>query len=101
MLLIARKEGFKDVAAFRESLKTNPKYIPTSAEQILDDFRKYIAQMQPKLPELFGYIPGSPVTVEAIPPFQSAPPRTIKPARPTANARDGSASPPPISRIAR
>ncbi|HEX3912146.1 MAG TPA: DUF885 domain-containing protein [Steroidobacteraceae bacterium] len=71
MLVIARKEGFKDVAAFRESLKTNPKYIPTSAEQILDDFRRYIAQMQPKLPELFGFIPGSPVTVEAIPAFQA------------------------------
>jgi uncharacterized protein (DUF885 family) len=71
MLVIARKEGFKDVASFRDSLKTNPKYIPTSSEQILDDFRKYIAQMQPKLPELFGYIPGSPVTVEAIPAFQS------------------------------
>jgi uncharacterized protein (DUF885 family) len=71
MLVIARKEGFKDVATFRDSLKTNPKYIPTSAEQILDDFRKYIAQMQPKLPELFGFIPGSPVTVEAIPAFQS------------------------------
>jgi uncharacterized protein (DUF885 family) len=71
MLVIARKEGFNDVAAFRDSLKTNAKYIPTSAEQILDDFRKYIAQMQPKLPELFGYIPGSPVTVEAIPPFQA------------------------------
>jgi uncharacterized protein (DUF885 family) len=71
MLVIAQKEGFKDVASFRDSLKTNTKYIPTSSEQILDDFRKYIAQMQPKLPELFGYIPGSPVTVEAIPPFQA------------------------------
>ncbi len=71
MLVIARKEGFSDVPAFRESLKTNAKYIPTSSEQILDDFRKYIAQMQPKLPQLFGYIPGSPVTVEAIPAFQS------------------------------
>jgi uncharacterized protein (DUF885 family) len=71
MLGIARKEGFNDVASFRDSLKTNTKYIPTSSEQILDDFRKYIAQMQPKLPALFGYIPGSPVTVEAIPPFQS------------------------------
>jgi uncharacterized protein (DUF885 family) len=70
MLIIARKLGFNDVASFRDSLKTNAKYIPTSSEQILDDFRKYIAQMQPKLPELFGYIPGSPVTVEAIPPFQ-------------------------------
>jgi len=71
MLLIARKEGFNDVPSFRESLKTNAKYIPASSEQILDDFRKYIAQMQPKLPQLFGYIPGSPVTVEAIPPFQA------------------------------
>jgi uncharacterized protein (DUF885 family) len=72
MLVIARKEGFNDVASFRDSLKTNTKYIPTSSEQILDDFRKYIAQMQPKLPELFTFIPGSPVTVEAIPSFQSA-----------------------------
>jgi uncharacterized protein (DUF885 family) len=50
----------------------NPKYIPTSAEQILDDYRKYLGQMQAKLPQLFTYIPGSPVTVEAIPAFQSA-----------------------------
>jgi uncharacterized protein (DUF885 family) len=72
MLVIARHEGFADIAAYRASLKTNPKYRPTSAEQILDDFRKYIAQMQPKLPELFGYVPDSPVTVEAIPDFQAA-----------------------------
>jgi uncharacterized protein (DUF885 family) len=72
MLLIAHREGFADLASFRESLKTNPKYVPTSAEQILDGFRRYIGQMQPKLPELFGYIPGSPVTVEAIPDFQAA-----------------------------
>jgi uncharacterized protein (DUF885 family) len=72
MLVIAKQEGFKDVASFRDSIETNPKYIPTSSERILDDFRKYIAQMEPKLPELFGYIPGSPVTVEAIPEFQSA-----------------------------
>jgi uncharacterized protein (DUF885 family) len=72
MLAIAQKEGFSDVVSFSNSLKTNPKYVPTSAEQILDDFRKYIDQMQPKLPQLFTYIPGSPVTVEAIPSFQSA-----------------------------
>ena len=50
MPAIAKKEGFADLASFRASLKTNPKYIPTSAEQILDDFRHYIAQMEPKLP---------------------------------------------------
>ncbi len=72
MTAIAKKEGFADLASFRVSLKTNPKYIPTSAEQILDDFRRYIAQMEPKLPELFTVLPKSPVTVEAIPPFQAA-----------------------------
>jgi uncharacterized protein (DUF885 family) len=72
MMAIAKKEGFADLASFRASLKTNPKYIPTSADQILDDFRRYIAQMQPRLPELFTLLPKSPVTVEAIPAFQSA-----------------------------
>src|SRR5215472_14701848 len=61
MLAIAKKEGFPDLASFRESLKTNPKYIPTSSEQILDDFRHYIAQMQAKLPDLFTLLPKSPV----------------------------------------
>src|SRR5579871_1528082 len=72
MTEIAKKQGFADLASFRESLKTNPKYIPTSAEQILDSFRGYIAQMEPKLPALFNLLPRSPVTVEAIPAFQSA-----------------------------
>ncbi len=72
MLGIARQQGFPDRDSFRDSLKTNPRYIPSSAEQIVDDFRKYIAQMQPRLPDLFGFIPGSPVTVEAIPEFQAA-----------------------------
>jgi uncharacterized protein (DUF885 family) len=72
MLNIARTLGFADLSALRQSLKTDPKYIPTSSAQILEDFRNYIAQMQSKLPELFGYIPGSPVTVEAIPDFQAA-----------------------------
>lgn len=72
MTVIAKKEGFTDLASFRASLKTNPKYIPTSADQILDDFRHYIAQMEPKLPNLFTLLPKSPVTVEAIPAFQAA-----------------------------
>jgi len=71
MTAIAKKEGFADLAAFRASLKTNPKYIPTSADQILDNFRHYIAQMEPQLPELFTLLPKSPVTVEAIPEFNS------------------------------
>ena len=72
MTAIAHKEGFADLAAFRASLKTNPKYVPTSSEQILEEFRRYIAQMEPKLPQLFTLLPKSPVTVEAIPAFQAA-----------------------------
>lgn len=72
MTTLAHKAGFKDLASFRESINKDPKWTPTSAEQILDDYRHYIAQMQPKLPQLFTFIPGSPVTVEAIPVFQSA-----------------------------
>jgi uncharacterized protein (DUF885 family) len=72
MTALAHKAGFKDLAAFRASVNADPKWTPISAEQILDDYRRYIAQMQPKLPQLFTFIPGSPVTVEAIPSFQSA-----------------------------
>jgi uncharacterized protein (DUF885 family) len=72
MTTIAKKEGFADLAAFQASLKKNPKYVATSSEQILEDFRRYMAQMEPKLPQLFGLLPKSPVTVEAIPAFQAA-----------------------------
>ena len=70
MLVIARREGFQDLVSFRQSLKTNPRYRPASAQAIVEDFRKYLAQMQPKLPELFGFIPGLPVTVEPMPDFE-------------------------------
>jgi uncharacterized protein (DUF885 family) len=70
MLAIAKREGFNDLAAFRAAVRDNPKYHPGSAGQIVEDFRKYIAQMQPKLPELFGVVPGAPVTVEPMPDFE-------------------------------
>jgi uncharacterized protein (DUF885 family) len=70
MLEIAHREGFSDLASFRESVRTNPRYHPASADAIVQDFRKYLAQMQPKLPELFGFIPGLPVTVEPMPDFE-------------------------------
>jgi uncharacterized protein (DUF885 family) len=72
MTVVAHNAGFADLAAFRASINSNPKWTPTSAEQILDDYRHYIGQMQPKLVDLFTFIPGTPVTVEAIPAFQAA-----------------------------
>ncbi len=71
MTQIAHKAGYKDLESFREAVKTNPRYIPTSEEQILDDYRRYIAQMKPRLPELFTLLHDCPVTVEAIPSYQA------------------------------
>ncbi|HEX3569298.1 MAG TPA: DUF885 domain-containing protein [Acidobacteriaceae bacterium] len=71
MTEVAHRAGFKDLASFKESIKANPKYKPASSEQILDDFRHYIDQMRPKLAELFTVLPDCPVTVEAIPSYQT------------------------------
>jgi uncharacterized protein (DUF885 family) len=69
---LAKKAGYPDRASFAKAIDANPKYVPASADAILDDFRHYIAQMEPKLDLLFTVLPKSPVTVEAIPAFQSA-----------------------------
>jgi uncharacterized protein (DUF885 family) len=70
MLALAHHAGFADLEAFRAAAKNNPQFHPGSADQIVTDFRKYIVQMQPKLPDLFGFVPGAPVTVEPMPDFE-------------------------------
>ncbi|HEV8435344.1 MAG TPA: DUF885 domain-containing protein [Thermoanaerobaculia bacterium] len=72
MTALAKANGYPDLASFREHVENDPKYKPASAQQILDDFSRYIAQMRTKLPQLFTIIPSAPVTVEAIPEFQKA-----------------------------
>ena len=64
---LAHQAGFSDLKAYRAALAANPKYIAKSPDQIVDDFSRYIAQMQPHLPELFGVLPKTPVSVEAVP----------------------------------
>jgi uncharacterized protein (DUF885 family) len=66
MLAIAKREGFVDRRSFQESLKTNPKLIPKSREDILDTYRAYIAGMEPELPKLFGLLPKTPVEVRPV-----------------------------------
>src|SRR5271154_4258348 len=66
----ARQAGYSDLKSYRAALAANPKYIAKSPDQIVDDFSRYIAQMQPRLPELFGVLPRTPVSVEAVPPSQ-------------------------------
>jgi uncharacterized protein (DUF885 family) len=71
MNALAKAQGYKDLASFRAAINSDPKWVPTSKEQIVADFKKYIDQMQPKLPELFNLLPKAPVTVEGIPDFDA------------------------------
>jgi uncharacterized protein (DUF885 family) len=72
MARLAQAQGYKDLAAFRAAINSDPKWRPKDEDQIVADFKKYIDQMQPRLPELFGLLPKAPVTVEAIPDFDKA-----------------------------
>ena len=63
MTAIAHKLKYKDLKDMRAKLKTDPKVHATSRQQIVDLYTKYIAQMQPKLPELFGLLPKTQVKV--------------------------------------
>ena len=70
MTKIAHAQGYKDLAAFRAALKTNPKVHATSREDILNRYRGYLAQMQPELPKLFGLLPKTKVVVVPVEPFR-------------------------------
>jgi uncharacterized protein (DUF885 family) len=70
MTKIAHAQGFKDLASFRASLKTNPKTHATSREDILNRYRGYIAGMEPELPKLFGRLPKTEVVVKPVEKFR-------------------------------
>ena len=67
---LAHKAGYTDLKSFRAALNSDPRYIPTSADQIVEDFRHYVNQMEPRLPELFLDYPRTKLVVEAIPASQ-------------------------------
>ena len=70
MTKLAQAQGYKDLAAFRAAINSDPKWQPKNEAQIVADFKKYIDEMQPRLPELFGLLPKAPVTVDAIPDYE-------------------------------
>jgi uncharacterized protein (DUF885 family) len=69
MLAIVHKLGFADLKSFSAALKANPKEHPASKDALLAAYRGYIAQMQPKLPELFGRLPKAPLEVVPVPTY--------------------------------
>jgi uncharacterized protein (DUF885 family) len=72
MTVIANKLGFSDLKTFRASLANNPKLKPTSRDQLLQLYRSYIADMEPKLPLLFGLLPKAKVEVLPTQPYREA-----------------------------
>jgi uncharacterized protein (DUF885 family) len=65
MTVIAKQQGYPDWKSYAAEIMNNPKLRATSREQILDTYRQYVAQMRPKLPELFGLLPKA--SVEVVP----------------------------------
>jgi uncharacterized protein (DUF885 family) len=71
MLAIVHQLGFSDLKSFAAALKTNPKERPASANALIDTYKGYIAQMQPRLPELFGRLPKARLEVVPMPAYMA------------------------------
>jgi len=69
-LAIANKLGYKDLKSFAAAVKADPKLHGQSREQILDLYRKYIGQMEPKLPQLIGRLPKAKLVVMPDEPYR-------------------------------
>jgi uncharacterized protein (DUF885 family) len=69
MLAIVHQLGFADLKSFRAALAANPKQHPQSKEALIDTYKGYLAQMQPRLPDLFGRLPKAQLEVVPMPSF--------------------------------
>jgi uncharacterized protein (DUF885 family) len=63
MLACARKLGFSDVGALNRHIKNERRFYATSGKQLLDLYSKYVREMEPELPKLFGRLPKAELAV--------------------------------------
>ncbi len=63
---IATRLGYADLGAMREALKTDKKYFASSPQQLIDLQKRYIGQMEARLPEMFGLLPCIPLDVRPV-----------------------------------
>ena len=70
MLGVAKQLGYSDLKTFRAALKKDPKLHAHSRQEILDLYRKYIDQMDARLPQLFGRLPKAKVEIMPIEEFR-------------------------------
>jgi uncharacterized protein (DUF885 family) len=68
MLDVLKQVGFKgDLAAFIKFLRTDPRFNPKTAEELLKDASYIAKKMDGKLPSLFGKLPRQPYGVAPVP----------------------------------
>jgi uncharacterized protein (DUF885 family) len=70
MTAVANQLGYKDRKSFNAAIAQDPKLHGHSRQQILDLYRKYIDQMSPKLPDLFGRLPKAKLEVMPVEEFR-------------------------------
>jgi len=70
ILEVVNQLGYKDLKSFGASLPTNPKVHAHSRQEIVDLYQKYIDQMYPKLPLMFGRLPKAKLEVMPIEEFR-------------------------------
>jgi uncharacterized protein (DUF885 family) len=66
---LGKKAGYPNGKAFTRAAMADPNTKAKSRKQILNNFRNYIGQMQPKLPQLFGLLPKAKVIVTSVPEY--------------------------------
>ena len=87
MLAVAHKFGFSDLASFNEHIKNDHKLYATSGQQLLDLYTKYVRDMEPQLPKVFGHLPKA----KLVPiPMEAARSKNAVPADYTPGTPDGS-----------
>ncbi|HEX7893537.1 MAG TPA: DUF885 domain-containing protein [Terriglobales bacterium] len=87
MLAVAHKFGFNDLAGFNAHIKNDRQLYATSGQQLLDLYAKYVRDMEPELPKVFGHLPKAKLV--AIP-METARSRNAVPADYTPGTPDGS-----------
>jgi uncharacterized protein (DUF885 family) len=70
MLGVANQLGYKDLKSFNAAIAKDPKLHAHSRQEILDLYKKYIDQMYPRLPELFGHMPKAKLEVLPVEEFR-------------------------------
>ncbi len=70
-LALGKKLGYPTLATLRTAMAAEPHLHPTSAAQLVEAYRKDLAEISAKMPELFPAAPQMTVDVKAMPPWMA------------------------------